>query len=568
MKIVFEKVVISNFLSIGSAEIKLNDSGITLVSGINRQDPLSASNGSGKSSIFEAILWCLTGFTSRGSSAVSNIHTGKSAKVELFFLADTSAYVIKRTADPSTLSINKDGQDISGNTFTKSKKILADLLNFVDYDMLSSIIILTQGLGGRLSNLKPAERKSRLELFSNLQQLMEAVTDTVNVVTNDISTQYSEASKKLAVAENEISYNRRLIDSYNSKISEIQTNADKILSKEEQTSLEAEIERMKQEIAQAEEDITTATIDINTAVMHRTSLENHLASYKKEINSIKQNYISAMNKVCPLCSQPLHDNSIIEKYDQRLEELSKLISGDSEALARIVVPSRESVSALEDKKKVLAEKVAEKQKVLLESTKYSSSIDAWQEMVQASENAIKEQEPSILPLRTSISVLDKDSQLSKWYKQAIPRKFRNFLLDNVVGYMNKRLEHYSKYLFSDRVVRLENDGNNLLIKLGDLCFENLSGGEGRRVDLLLQLSLRDLAINQSGFFCNLLVMDEVFDYLDDTGIENFLLMVDKESSFSESLMVITHRKDVAIPISQKLTVTKSADGISSCSYSA
>ena len=81
--------------------------------------------------------------------------------------------------------------------------------------------------------------------------------------------------------------------------------------------------------------------------------------------------------------------------------------------------------------------------------------------------------------------------------------------------------------------------------------------------MLIQLALRDLAINQSGFYCNLLVMDEVFDYLDDTGINNFMLMLDKETAFSESLMVITHRTGVEIPVAQRIIVTKQKNGVSS-----
>ena len=561
MKIVFRKAVIKNFFSIGSAEIRLDTPGITLVLGTNEQDALSASNGSGKSSIFEAVLWCLTGFTSRGSSEVSNICTGRPASVELFLSADKSDYEIKRTAAPSTLAIRKDGQDISGSTFTKSKKILADLLNFVDYDMLSSIIILTQGLNGRLSNLKPSERKSRLELFSNLQRLIDSVTDTVSAVACDIDNNCNSSSKELAAIEGKISSSQKLIEGCVAKIREIEENAGKILSKKDAGQLEEEIAAIKMQAAQAEDKIASLRLLQNSAAAEKISIESRLSGYRKEIGSIKQNYVAALSKICPLCSQPLRDNTVIDRYDLRLNELSNLIASDLEALSRVNFPSQEQISALENTKKMLDSELAQKHRMLVDSARYDSSIETWQEMLRSAEDEIKSLEPQLLPLRTSVSALGKDSQLAKWYKQAIPRKFRNFLLDNVVGYMNRRLEHYSKYLFSDRAVRLENDGSNLLIKLGSLGFENLSGGEGRRVDLLLQLSLRDLAINQSGFYCNLLVMDEVFDYLDDAGIENFLLMIDKESSFSESLMVITHRKDAAIPVSQRLAAIKSKDGI-------
>ena len=375
MKIVFEKVVIENFLSIGSAEVSLNESGITLVSGVNQQDPLSNSNGSGKSSIFEAILWCLTGFTSRGSSAVSNIQTNRSASVTLSLLAEGSSYLLTRTASPSNLKIIKDGQDISGNTFTKSKKILSDLLNFVDYDMLSSIIILTQGLGGRLSNLKPSERKGRLELFSNLQQLLEAVTSEVNDVTNSISTKYNNSVKELAVVEGKMDSNKQLIQTYTNKIKEIEANRDKILTKIEQEKLEQEITQDKQQVIQLEEAITTASIERNNSILHKSALENNIANYRKEISEIKHNYVAAMNKVCPLCSQPLHDNSIIEKYDQRLNEISNLAVADMDALGEIRVPSLEALDKLEQERRNISNQITQKQQILLESTKYNSSID-------------------------------------------------------------------------------------------------------------------------------------------------------------------------------------------------
>ena len=67
MKIVFNKIVINNFLSFGHAEIDLRDRGYTLIEGVNN-NPLDGarSNGSGKSSIFNALCYALTGETIQG----------------------------------------------------------------------------------------------------------------------------------------------------------------------------------------------------------------------------------------------------------------------------------------------------------------------------------------------------------------------------------------------------------------------------------------------------------------------------------------------------------------------
>ena len=62
MKLKFTKLIIDNFLSFGHAEVDLNDRGYTLIEGINNNPKDSAkSNGAGKSTIFSALCYALTG---------------------------------------------------------------------------------------------------------------------------------------------------------------------------------------------------------------------------------------------------------------------------------------------------------------------------------------------------------------------------------------------------------------------------------------------------------------------------------------------------------------------------
>ena len=564
MKIFFDRIVIDNFLSIGHADIVLKEEGITLISGRNLYDGLSCSNGSGKSSVFEAILWNLTGMTSRGSANVSNILTEKSAYTELHFLADESSYVIKRKANPSALQILKDGEDISGNTFTKSKKVLADVLGFVNYDMLSSIIILTQGLGGRLSSLKASERKARLEMFSNMQELLENVSYEVSEVTNRVADEYLEVSKEICRAEAAIKHNRGLIASYAGKIQEVTENQEKVLSPAELDELNKEIGICEDHLAKTNGLLAQEISARSQLQATQKALQRDLAFCSAQIQKIKSDYLKIANNICPTCGQHIDNPALLSSYDLKLAEYSQKAEETSRQLESCNSQlSIDSTSILTKDIEDLSAKLAEARQLALDSAKYSSSVDTWNQIISSLTEDIASLEKCVFPQKSKLSQLDKDVQIAKWYKQAISRKFRNFLLDNVLGFLNKRLAHYSRYLFSSRTVHLESDGSNLAILLDSLEFENLSGGEGRRVDLLIQLALRDLAMNQSGFYCNLLVMDEVFDYLDDTGINNFMLMLDKESSFSESLMVITHRTGIEIPVARRLEVTKGENGVSS-----
>ena len=91
-------------MSFEEAEINLNKVGYFIVNGINNNKEDSASsNGSGKSTIFEALCWALTGETIRGTKDVSNIYTKTGACVELDFSIDSDNYKVIRKKDPSNL---------------------------------------------------------------------------------------------------------------------------------------------------------------------------------------------------------------------------------------------------------------------------------------------------------------------------------------------------------------------------------------------------------------------------------------------------------------------------------
>ena len=66
MIVKFHKIEIHNFLSFGHSEIDLEGCGFCTVSGVNKCTKDGAkSNGSGKSSLFSALTFALTGAASR-----------------------------------------------------------------------------------------------------------------------------------------------------------------------------------------------------------------------------------------------------------------------------------------------------------------------------------------------------------------------------------------------------------------------------------------------------------------------------------------------------------------------
>ena len=182
MIVKFHKIILEGFMSFGSAEVVLDNPGYTLVAGVNKNPADAAlSNGSGKSSIFNGLSWCLTGETLNGlkNDDVVNIHTDTGCKVELTFSIDEVEYKVTRYRKypklGNNLKIEVNGQDRSGATLSKSEEILESLVPDLTPDLIGSVILLGQGLPHKFSNNSPAGRKELLENLSKSNYMIQDI---------------------------------------------------------------------------------------------------------------------------------------------------------------------------------------------------------------------------------------------------------------------------------------------------------------------------------------------------------------------------------------------------------
>lgn len=92
------RLEIGNFMSIDRAALALDDRGLVLVQGENRDDPSATSNGAGKSSVADALFWALYGETARGVSgdAVVNKTAGKNCRVAVTLRDGDQTYEVVR----------------------------------------------------------------------------------------------------------------------------------------------------------------------------------------------------------------------------------------------------------------------------------------------------------------------------------------------------------------------------------------------------------------------------------------------------------------------------------------
>lgn len=576
MNIRFNSVELDGFMSFDRASLDISDLGIVSVKGINEYEPLATSNGSGKSALSESILWCLTGSTSRGATDVANHILNKGVYVTVDLDIDDSNYVITRAKNHcdygSMLKIVRNGEDISGNTLTKSKTILEDEFNHsLDYDTLTSIIILSQGLPGRLSTLKPSSRKSRLEELSKTDHYIDGLQIKLNSAIADLNSRFTDINGQIIQCNTRINTGNMNIGVNTQKIDTIKQKAQSLIDKDTAERLESEIiPELNSEISQLSADIYQLTTERNQLESTNRDLSREFDTKKLANDNYMMQYTSYHSAVCPTCNQVIANQANLEALRSQLEKdmqsnKARLVEilNERNQIESDIIRLNGDISLKQEKLNNSQQELKIYQDQLTDYKSYSSSTTLLEEAIQSDRDIIDAETKKKSDLEIELSSITEELAIANYFKNQLSRKFRSFLLEGVIDYMNHKSEEYSPYLFEKQgTVNLEIDGNNINIYLGDRRFEDLSGGEGRRVDIILQLIQRDLARNESGFSSNLLVLDEILDNLDATGADAVIGLLEYKSPDIDSLLIVSHKPDINIPSDRTLTVVKNSDQIS------
>ena len=198
-------------------------------------------------------------------------------------------------------------------------------------------------------------------------------------------------------------------------------------------------------------------------------------------------------------------------------------------------------------------------KAQLQQLEYTSN--ALSLNIHENESQIEELNRELLYNNTQKDLQQSHLDIVNKFDTALKRDFRGYLLATVIEYIAARAKEYSKVIFETDKIDFKLDGNNIEISYMNKSYENLSGGEKQKIDLIIQFSIRDMLCNHLGFTSNILVLDEVFDALDMIGCQKVLDVISSLSDI-KNIFIVTHRKDLSIPCDKELIVVKSSAGIS------
>ena len=619
MNIKFKDLKITNFLSLGSVQLNLENNNFVLVEGINNCSVDNAkSNGSGKSSLFEALIWCLTGETVRGTKDVRNLNASSGTCVELEFTLDNNDYSITRFRDDpnygNNLKILKNGKDESGKGIRDSEKILSELLPDLTAQLLGSVIILGQGLPQRFTNNTPAGRKEILEKLSKSDYMIEDVKNKLNDRKVNVQTELRQIEDTILSKTSTISS----LESNNNKI-DLELNG---LRPEEELTKEIlsidseindililldvdrkEVEYISTEINMKTEEKINALDKFEKEYAEKSKpLREEIFRHESEKSTIQgsikqlQNEIYSLQNVkthCPTCGRPYDDVHKPDTSSQEAQLLTKQkeLSDKQEILEAFNTQYKElsntystletdtknnfdkEIKELNDKKRFYETSATvniskkdnlqkEKDKYVQQLTVVTTQKDLLLKTKSDNESLIAKNKEDVEALRKEADLINTKLDVLQKMLTTAQREFRTYLLEDIVYFINQRVIHYSKRLFNSDLAEFKSEGNQIWIGYNGKQYENLSGGEKQKIDLIVQFAIRDMLMTLLNFSCNLLVLDEVFDNLDKQGCDNLITLILNELKDVNSVYIITHHSDISIPYDNIITIVKEDPGIS------
>jgi DNA repair exonuclease SbcCD ATPase subunit len=362
----FTALSIRNFLSIGEADLSLDTLGLVMVAGENLDETSADSNGSGKSSLADAVSWCLWGTTARGVAGddVVNTAAGKNTKVSLTVIDGGETYRVDRyrkapkyKSGVYLYKLNDQGEwdDLTKGTNTLTQKQIERLLGCSE-EVFNAAVYSGQENLPDIPRMTDRQLKTLVEEAAGVDVLTNAydiARERARDLTHKRAATQIEYDRTLQRHSDALDNLKRLSEQstqwatdQNSKIEQhkqrtIDAKTDYELGKNDldpvaEQKLREDIAAVEQKIAAVNDerereqvlagDVTTAGNTIVSLNQRIASLSAQLDGAKRALDAAEQDLEQVRNgvgKPCKSCSRPLeaeHLEQAIASRGQALEQ--------------------------------------------------------------------------------------------------------------------------------------------------------------------------------------------------------------------------------------------------------
>jgi DNA repair exonuclease SbcCD ATPase subunit len=540
--IIFEKIRWKNFLSTGNVftELQLNKNETTLISG---------ENGAGKTTVLDAIVFCLFGKPYRNINIPQLVNSinQKDCITEIEFDISGVKYKIRRGIAPKFFEIYKDGKLIDQDATNKDyQKMFEDQILRMSYKSFCQVVILGSTNYVPFMRLTAAERRSVVEnlldidVFSNMNILLKGKLSLLKDQQKDTDSKIvllrerAEGQKKLVKTLE--SSNKEQMEKSQSSLEEYRKEIELLTNENEE--LLKQVDELEKKLIPT--DMSIQDIELSKIETEESKLEKEISFYEK-------------NSSCTRCKQELcedHKQSITKVLK---EDLSNLSEKKSTVLGRMKVikdhmernsKTNKSITDLNKQIQLNNAKIASTKGVISKTTEQinkaandTKNVDSEKEkfnlIVQEGLDATENRKTIVedVHYHTIAASLLKDSGIKgKIIKHYLP--IMNKVINKYLAQMDFFVQFELSESFEETIKSRHRD---------IFTYDSFSEGEKRKIDLALLFAWRKIAAIKNSLSCNLLIFDEVLDgSLDDYATEAFLNIL-KSFGSGTNVFVISHK---------------------------
>jgi DNA repair exonuclease SbcCD ATPase subunit len=572
-KIIFEKVSIKNFLSVGDKPVVVDfRPGLHIITGLNR-DKEDRRNGVGKSTVADAIYFAIFGTTLRElkkEHIVNNTNRERCEIVLDFSITNCEkkdSYQIIRTLEPSKCYIFKNGEDRTRDSISNTNDFINDVIS-CSPDIFQNCVIMT------VNNTVPFMAKKKLEKRKFIEGIfnLEVFSNMLSLVRddyNDAKKNFDIESAKFVEIENSLNLQVKAKENY---MQERESKRTKYTTRQKNNELE--LKELNEILTKFQElDISKINNDIKLLIAKTEKIDKNIKEVRDKISSAKtqieikeKDYkkIGTDKNKCPVCLKSItdHDKELIKSEKNKLkddilklEEDIKLNLQKEKEHNELEAKVLNAIEGL--KNKINDYKVKQNEHTSIKDR--IQQLNVWQKELEIDltelnkihndhDNTIKEISDRLTSIKETLEKTKIHLNMLDAVKFVISEEgVKSYIVKKILQLFNSKLAYYLKKMDANCIcVFNEYFEEEIVDEKGKPCsYFNFSGAERKNIDLACLFAFMDIRRLQGNVAFNFSIYDELFDSsLDERGVELVLsILKERIEKYNECVMVISHRKE-------------------------
>lgn len=546
--IYFKTLTFKNILSVGNqpVTIDLDKYKTTLIHGVN---------GSGKSTVLDALCYVLFGKSFRGVnlSQLINTQNKKGLLVECEFKIGNNEFLVRRGMKPKVFETYKNGDLFDKHAADKDNQAyLEQNILKLTFKSFTQIVILGSSNFVPFMQLNTAGRRECVEDFLDIK-----VFSTMGIIAKE---RLRGLKEQMRDKQNEMSTMEFKIETLEDKIKQMSERDEAELEgyKSQINKHSVELQRISDVLMQWYGNIRTQQelideVETKDPYEKQKKLNHVLIQLNTKLDRLTKEKKFFDQEECPTCGQEIDE--VVKEFRQRdlQTEIEKIDKASIQASTMLQEQAKEVEVAreLNDRMREFNNKVFELQ---TEQKSHNDAVANLQKRMRAVEESVGDmnQEKDILiKLNEQKQFLDRNIQelvdaiashtvvvdllKDSGIKTQVVKKY--------LPAMNKFIHHYLNELDFPIHFKLDGEFNESVQSPlhQDFSYSSFSEGQKGRIDLSLMFTWREIGRLKNSVSTNILFLDEVFSSsLDETGKECLLQLLRYKLPDNQRVLVVDH----------------------------